>query len=91
MTKLLTGALVLVNILAFLMYGYDKFCAKRGSWRVPEATLLFIALAGGSFGAYAGMKKFHHKTMKPIFSVGVPACMVIHTALILIKLAGSLI
>ena len=91
MTSLLIGALVMLNVLSFLMYGYDKLCAKRGSWRVPEATLLFIALAGGSFGAYAGMKKFHHKTMKPIFSVGVPACMVIHTALILIKLAGSLI
>ncbi len=51
-----------VNAAAFLMYGMDKQKAKRRKWRIPEATLLGIAAAGGSIGAWIGMKTFHHKT-----------------------------
>ena len=64
--------LELVNLAAFALYGIDKRRAKRGKWRVPEATLLLIAVIGGSVGALAGMYLFRHKTRKPKFSVGVP-------------------
>lgn len=64
--------LELVNLAAFALYGIDKRRAKRGKWRIPEATLLLIAVIGGSVGALAGMYLFRHKTRKPKFSVGVP-------------------
>lgn len=64
--------LELVNLAAFVLYGIDKYRAKRGRWRIPEATLILIAVIGGSIGALGGMYLFRHKTRKPKFSVGVP-------------------
>ena len=40
-----------------------KVKAKQGSWRISEATLLILAVIGGSIGALLGMKIWHHKTM----------------------------
>ena len=64
--------LVLVNAAAFLLMLADKLKARKGAWRIPERTLIGIALAGGSFGAIAGMHLFRHKTMHPKFSIGLP-------------------
>lgn len=64
--------LVIVNILAFIMYGLDKQKAVRKQWRIPEAQLLGIAVIGGSIGAILGMQFFHHKTRKWKFKIGVP-------------------
>ncbi|EGG82228.1 hypothetical protein HMPREF9477_01237 [Lachnospiraceae bacterium 2_1_46FAA] len=61
-----------INIMTFLLYGLDKQKAKRHKWRIPEATLLGVALAGGSIGAFLGMYIFHHKTKKAKFYIGVP-------------------
>ena len=63
---------VVINATAFLMYGIDKWNAKRERRRIPEKTLLGIAAIGGSIGAYAGMQLFHHKTRKPKFYIGIP-------------------
>jgi uncharacterized membrane protein YsdA (DUF1294 family) len=61
--------LVAVNLTAFSYYGLDKAQARRGSRRVPEVVLHGLALAGGSLGAYASMRLFHHKTVKGSFRV----------------------
>ena len=61
--------LVLVNLIAFVMYGLDKAYAKNGARRIPERSLLFWAWIGGSIGAFLGMKLFHHKTLKVKFVV----------------------
>ncbi len=61
--------LTIINIITFLIYGYDKFQAKRGGWRVPEKVLHGLALAGGFIGGWIGRAVFHHKTRKPIFTV----------------------
>ena len=73
--------LIIVNVAAFGLYGIDKYKAKRGLWRIPEATLLGIAVFGGSIGAWFGMHVFHHKTKKPRFYVGVPVILFIQLAL----------
>ena len=67
--------LILVNLAAFILYGYDKSCAKKNKRRIPEKTLLFWAWIGGSVGAFLGMRFFHHKTLKAKFFV-VPVLMV---------------
>ena len=71
-----------VNILAFLVYGIDKWRAKKGKWRISEATLLLLAIIGGSIGAWLGMKVWHHKTMHKKFKYGVPAILIIQIILI---------
>ena len=54
--------LLAINIVTFLLYGIDKYKAKKGKWRISEATLLTMAAIGGSIGAWAGMRLWHYKT-----------------------------
>mgnify|MGYP000018228558 FL=1 len=68
----LTAGLLLINAITFAVYGYDKFCAKRGAWRVPEIRLLGLAALGGSVGALLAMFLFRHKTKHLKFTIGVP-------------------
>ena len=78
----LTIYLLLVNAAAFLAFGEDKRRAKRRAWRIPEATLMGLAAAGGSLGALAGMRFFHHKTRHRKFTAGVPALLIAQIALL---------
>lgn len=73
--------LAAVNLLAFVLYGVDKLKAKKGAWRIPEATLLLVAFLGGSLGALLGMEVFRHKTKHAKFKVLVPLFLILHIAL----------
>ena len=70
-----------VNIVTFLLYGIDKYKAKKGKWRISEATLLTMAAIGGSIGAWAGMRLWHHKTMHKKFKYGIPVIIILQVAL----------
>jgi len=72
---------VLVNVLAFILYGMDKSFARRHMIRIPEKALLFWAIIGGAIGAFLGMHIFHHKTQKPKFKV-VPVFVLINVIFI---------
>ena len=74
--------LIVVNVVTFLVYGIDKWKAKQGSWRISEATLLILAVIGGSIGALIGMKVWHHKTMHKKFRYGLPLILIIQIILI---------
>lgn len=67
-----------INIIAFMLYGVDKRRAVRGLWRIPEKTLLGIAVFGGALGAFLGMYVFHHKTRHLQFKIGVPCFLIAH-------------
>ena len=75
-------SLIVLNIVTFLVYGIDKWKAKQGSWRISEATLLILAVIGGSIGALLGMKVWHHKTMHKKFKYGLPLILLAQIALI---------
>ena len=77
----LTYYLLGINAVAFIMYGIDKYKAKKAKWRISEATLLLLAVVGGSIGAWMGMKVWHHKTMHKKFKYGIPAILLIQIAL----------
>ena len=74
--------LIVINIVTFLVYGIDKWKAKQGSWRISEATLLILAVFGGSIGALLGMKVWHHKTQHKKFKYGLPLILLAQIALI---------
>lgn len=74
--------LLLINLVTFVLYGIDKWEAKTDRWRIPEATLLWLAAAGGSIGAWCGMKVWHHKTLHKKFRFGVPAILFVQLALV---------
>ena len=56
------------NLVSLLMYRSDKDKAINNQYRTSESTLLLAALIG-PFGAYAGMRRYHHKTRKLKFKL----------------------
>ena len=78
--------LIVITIVTFLVYGIDKWKAKQGSWRISEASLLILAVIGGSIGALFGMKVWHHKTMHKKFKYGLPLILLVQIALIYLLL-----
>lgn len=83
MEYIIFGSLTIINIIAFLVYGLDKFKSKKGKWRIPEATLLLLAIIGGSIGAWLGIKVWHHKTMHKKFRYGIPIILVLQIGIVL--------
>lgn len=71
---------IAINLVALLVYGWDKLCAKKQWWRVPELTLLVLAALGGSIGALVAMRLFRHKTLHLKFKYGVPLILVLQIA-----------
>jgi len=80
--KIIVLYLVFINVLTFLLYGIDKWKAKRARWRIPESVLLGLAAIGGSVGAWLGMRVWHHKTRHKKFRYGVPAILVAQIVLL---------
>ena len=75
--RLLIIYLLIINALGFLLMLIDKYKARKNLWRIPEKTLLGVALMGGSIGSYAGMQIFRHKTKHPQFYIGIPVIMAV--------------
>ncbi len=73
--------LLVINILTFAVYGIDKWKAKQARWRISEATLLMLAVIGGTIGALLGMQVWHHKTMHLKFKYGLPLILLPQIAL----------
>ena len=68
--------LLVVNVITFLMMGFDKHEAKKGNWRVSEKTLFTLVVLGGSIGGILGMFTFRHKTKKWYFRFGFPIILI---------------
>ena len=63
----ITLVLLIWNVMIFLIYGIDKFKARRDAWRIPEKYLLSFAFLCGGFSAWLAGIVFHHKTRKWYF------------------------
>ncbi|MDO4197158.1 MAG: DUF1294 domain-containing protein [Prevotellaceae bacterium] len=80
--------LVIIYFVAFAMYGIDKSKAKKKRWRISEASLLSVAFLGGAYGAWLGMRVFHHKTRHKKFQILVPLAAVGWTLIIIRTLSA---
>lgn len=67
MLELAWALVLLLNVTALLVYGYDKWRSRGQGRRVPERTLLWLVLLGGWVGAWLAMSLFRHKTVKQPF------------------------
>ena len=76
--------LIGINVIAFLVYGIDKWKAKKSLWRIRETALLGLAVLGGSIGAWLGMKVWRHKTMHKKFKYGIPLILIAQIAIVLL-------
>lgn len=75
--------LIAINAITFITYGIDKWKARKNKWRIPESTLLLLAVFGGSIGAFLGMRVWRHKTMHMKFKYGIPSILVLQIGLLL--------
>ncbi len=75
--------LVVINLIGFLAMGIDKYKAKKNYWRIPEGTLMMLAVLGGGIGTIAGIYVFRHKTKKMKFTVGMPTILISEIAIII--------
>ncbi|MBQ3549016.1 MAG: DUF1294 domain-containing protein [Oscillospiraceae bacterium] len=80
--------LIVINVVAFFAFGLDKLKAKADAWRIPEKTLLGLAVIGGSVGAILGMRTFRHKTRHKQFSVGMPLILAVQIVIVVLLLRG---
>ena len=69
--------LLVINLIAFILYGIDKKRAIRNEHRIRESVLLWIARLGGAIGSWLGIKIFRHKTKHTKFRIFVPLWIVI--------------
>lgn len=62
---------------------HDKRMAKRGGWRVPEATLLILSALGGSVAMLITMLLIRHKTKHIKFMLGIPIIIIFQAVFLL--------
>ncbi|HIT70331.1 MAG TPA: DUF1294 domain-containing protein [Candidatus Scatovivens faecipullorum] len=74
---------IVINLIGFLAMGIDKYKAKRNYWRIPEGTLMMLAVLGGGIGTISGIYVFRHKTKKMKFTVGMPTILISEIAIII--------
>jgi uncharacterized membrane protein YsdA (DUF1294 family) len=55
---------LLLNLISFVLIGYDKKLAQNNKRRISEQTLLTFVSIGGTIGSGLGMLFFRHKTAK---------------------------
>ena len=79
---IIIAVLVVMNLISFFLMWYDKQCAKKGKWRVPEKMLFLCTGLFGGLGGTAGMLLFRHKTKHWYFKVFFPLMLIIQAAIV---------
>jgi uncharacterized membrane protein YsdA (DUF1294 family) len=77
---LLIVAFLVLNLVTFCVFWWDKAAARGGKWRIAENKLLSLAFFGGSLGAFAAQRLLRHKTRKEPFRTRLAAIFVLHAA-----------
>jgi uncharacterized membrane protein YsdA (DUF1294 family) len=78
--KLIFWTITLVNVLAFILIGIDKYKSRHNLWRISEKTFFTVSVFGGSVGVLIGMYFFRHKTRHPSFVWGIPIILILQIA-----------
>lgn len=76
------GIALAVNLFSFGLMGYDKRCARRGRWRVPERRLFLAVACFGALGGVLGMQIFRNKTKHWSFRILFPLLLFVQIAIL---------
>lgn len=79
--RFLSWYLLGISLVSVVVTVADKRKAKKGAWRIPEATLLGLAALGGSVAMYLTMHLIRHKTKHPKFMLGIPVIFLLQLGL----------
>lgn len=77
--------LAVISLVTAIVTAIDKYKAKKGAFRISEATLFILALLGGSLGEYLTMKAIRHKTLHKRFMIGLPVIMLLQLTAIIVS------
>lgn len=77
---------VLLSPVTLILFGWDKWRAKREGSRIPENTLHTLALMGGWPGSVLGQTLFRHKTVKPGFRFVLSLIIAFHVIVVAVVL-----
>lgn len=69
--------LIVINFLSFVLFGLDKWFAKKKKNRIRNSTLIGLSVLGGSVGSLFGMYLFRHKTQTWYYVYGIPVIFII--------------
>jgi uncharacterized membrane protein YsdA (DUF1294 family) len=92
MTTALTilAILLLINIITFCVFRWDKEAARGGAWRIPESRLLGLAFIGGSLGALAAQQWLRHKKRKEPFRTRMILILLFHGLVVIAGILSAL-
>ena len=76
--------LLITNLVSFFLMWYDKHCARKGKWRVKEATLFIACACFGGIGGVLGMNILRHKTKHWYFKLFFPLMMIVQIVLLIL-------
>lgn len=74
---------VVISVLTFAVYAWDKAAARRGAWRTSEATLHLLGVAGGWPGALIARHRLRHKSRKQPFRTRFWVTVAVHCGVLL--------
>ena len=74
-----------ISIVTAIVTAIDKHKAKKGAFRISEATLFVLAILGGSLSEYLTMKAIRHKTFHKRFMIGLPMIMILQLVAIILS------
>ena len=72
-----------VSLITSIVTAIDKYKAKKGAFRISEATLFGLAAIGGSLSEYLTMRLIRHKTLHKRFMIGLPVIIILQITAII--------
>lgn len=81
---------ILICLIGITITIFDKISAKHSGQRIPEFTLLLIALIGAALPMYITMRIIHHKTRHKKFMIGLPVIFILQLVLLAIAISGTI-
>lgn len=79
---------VVMSLLVFIVYAFDKAAAMNRRWRTREKSLQLLSILGGWPGALIAQRLFHHKSKKAAFQTGFVVIVALHIAAVIAFATG---
>lgn len=73
-----------LNLITFLLIGYDKHQEHYGQWRFPSWLVMVLTILFGGFGALCGMILFNHLGKDKTLRILIPMMACVQVAVLVV-------